>query len=93
MTVGIKTYKADGTMVLTPDGAGGVFVEYLRPTVGASYSKTYTGLTGLTIRVFQLYAGAHTWVVSTDGFGHPKIDFTPIADSEFLGTTVLIFAA
>ncbi len=77
MTFGLTTYKADGTAIITPFDAGGVFVEQrVRQVSAGSGTITYSNLTGFSLRVVQVYAGSFTWTTGTDGSGNPTITFT-----------------
>ncbi len=93
MTFGLITFKSDGTPILTPDGAGGVYVETVIGTAGVGATRTYTGLTGMSLRVFQVAAGSHSWATGVDGSGNPTLTLTPIADNPNGGSVLLVFAA
>jgi hypothetical protein len=77
MSFGLTTWKADGTAVITPLGAGGLFVEArVRLRAAGAGTVTYSGLNGRTLRVFQVYAGEFTWTTGVDGSGNPTLTFT-----------------
>lgn len=94
MGIGLITWKADGTPVVTAQGAGGVFVEMLTVPAGqASFTKYYSSAIGMTLRVFQVYAGSHTWTTGIDQWGVPYISMTQLALLNISGqSTLMIFA-
>lgn len=94
MTFGFRTWRADGTPIITPNDAGGVFADMVvRQPEEGSGSITYTELNGQHLRVFQVYPGAFTWTTGVDAAGNPFIYFTrntaTILDSEI---RLLVFA-
>lgn len=76
--MGLHTWKADGTPVITPLGEGGVFVQEVYRPVGDSITITYPQLNGLQLRVYQVLAGSYTWATGTDGSGNPTLTLTAL---------------
>ena len=78
MTYGLELRDASGRVVLSTAEIGGVFIERLTLTAGASSSKTYnadTRYSGRTLRIIQSDAGSHEWAVGTSG-GYPQLTWT-----------------
>ena len=74
MTSGIKTW-VNGVPNMTPDGAGGVFIErIIMPVTANAVRKTYPALAGMEIIVFVESSGTHTWTKGVDGNGYPYVE-------------------
>lgn len=79
MSFGLTTWKADGTPVITPQGAGGVYVETLVREQGAgAITVTYPSLAGMSLRVFQVSAGSYTWSIGIGAGSIPYITLAPL---------------
>ncbi|MDC8756267.1 hypothetical protein [Janthinobacterium fluminis] len=93
MTFGITTFRASGTPLLVPDGAGGLYIETWVQTASAPLTRSYTNLQGMTLRVFEVWSGCFTWVLGVDGNGAPMIVFSPPHGANGGTTGLLVFAA
>lgn len=94
MSFGLTTWKADGTPVITAQGAGGVFIEFLQMVPGnAATTKYYYGIVGMALRVFQVYAGSFTWNTGVTWDGIPYITINALPATYNGGQiSLLIFA-
>jgi len=92
MTFGLETW-VNGIPNITPDGAGGVYLETLTQTRSMALTRTYTGIVGMSLRVFQVGAGGFTWATGVDGSGNPYITFTAIASTYNEQTAILLMFA
>ena len=94
MSFGLTTWKADGTPVITAQGAGGVYVELLSRAPGAGVlTKSYPGEVGMQLRIYQVQAGAYTWVTGIGGDGIPYITLTPRPPTNLDGPAALMVFA
>lgn len=93
MSIGITTYKANGTPMITPDGAGGIYVETWRQSAGQPAVRAYSGLRGMSLRVFQVMGGVFAWVVGQDGHGNPTITFSFEYKDAYGGDLILLVFA
>lgn len=77
MTAGIITYVGPSLKPnITPDGAGGVFLEtYIFDGIdpGVTVRKTWTNLGGMAIFAVVVIGGYHAWTQGIDGNGYPYI--------------------
>jgi hypothetical protein len=94
MGIGLITWKADGTPVVTAQGGGGVFVEMLSASPGqGSFTKYYSNAIGMVLRVYQVQAGAFTWSTGVDGWGVPYITLSQLEVKNVSGpATLMVFA-
>lgn len=92
MSFGITTFRANGTPIITPDGAGGVFVTTIFYSSTSPATTTFTGINGMSLRIFPILGGGVTYVTGNDGNGDPYITFTITGPSDSQ-LSVLVFAA
>lgn len=94
MTFGMRTWRADGTPIVTEDDAGGLFVEkVLRARANGSGTVSYPQLNGFALRVMQIIPGCFSWAVGVDGAGNPYVTFTLLPQTVNEGNTLLIVFA
>lgn len=90
---GIWTFKHDGTPIITPAVAGGVFLGMHLQKSGDPLIKTFLGAAGLKLRVYQVGAGSFVWDAGNDADGNPTITFyeqsTTLGEQ---GVLLLVFA-
>ena len=90
---GIWTFKPDGRPVITPTVAGGVFLGMHQQKSGDPLIKTFLGVAGLKLRVYQVGTGSFVWDTGNDADGNPTITFyaqsTPFGERDAL---LLVFA-
>jgi hypothetical protein len=74
MTYGFRTWKADGTPMLTLDGSGGVYIGFIQhdPNAGGSNQYVFTNIGDLQLRVVQANGNRNYWRLGTVG-GYPAI--------------------
>lgn len=94
MSIVLTTWKADGTPVITAQGAGGVYVELLGRAPGqGALTKSYPKEVGMQLRVYQVLAGAYKWVTGVGGDNIPYITLTPLPATNLDGpTSLMVFA-
>ena len=93
MSLGIATYKPNGTPMITPDGAGGIYVETWRQGPDQPAVRVYYGLRGMSLRVFQVMGGVFAWVVGQDEQGNPTITFSFEYKDAYGGDLILLVFA
>lgn len=83
----------NGRPVITPDVAGGVLLSMHQQNVGDPALKTFYGAVGLSLRVFQVGPGSHTWIAGADAAGNPTVTFTQLPATFNGGSTLLLVFA
>lgn len=82
MTFGFATWRADGTPIITPADAGGVFLDsIIREPSDGSGTISFPTMNGRTLRVFQVARGCYTWATGVDGAGDPYLTLSRTAVS------------
>lgn len=79
MSYGLQIFNAAGALVLDTSTIGVVYVETLTLSYGVSSSKTYTDLTGRTLKLFMTGRRNHNISQSVDGSGNPVLTWSAIS--------------
>jgi hypothetical protein len=96
MTYGIELRNSTGAVVMDMGSIGIQFIEALTIPYGTSGSKTYTELTGRTIKIFQMARTSHSYTTTVNGASNPVFNYTARTSTKpqnQVNSTFVIFAS